>query len=56
MLHYGFEQLDVSKIEPIRNIPMWHKPAGGLWASPVDAEFGWKDWCEQEEFKFNAKI
>lgn len=49
-IHYGFEQLDISKIEPIKNQPMWHKPSGGLWASPEGAAFGWKEWCEEEGF------
>lgn len=29
----------------------WVKPKGGLWASPVDAVLGWKDWCEGEGFR-----
>lgn len=23
----------------------------GLWASPVNADWGWKDWCELEDFR-----
>ena len=49
-IHYGFDRLDKSRIKPIKNEPMWNKPAGGLWASPVGAPFGWKEWCEEEEF------
>jgi hypothetical protein len=26
------------------------KPNGGLWASAVDATWGWKDWCKSEKF------
>lgn len=26
------------------------KPDRGFWGSPVDAEYGWKEWCENEEF------
>lgn len=26
------------------------KPDEGFWGSPVDAEYGWKEWCENEEF------
>ena len=49
-IHYGYERLDKSRIKPIKNEYMWHKPTGGLWASPVGAAMGWKEWCEQEEF------
>jgi len=26
------------------------KPDKGFWGSPVDARYGWKEWCENEEF------
>ena len=26
------------------------KPDNGFWGSPVDAEYGWKEWCEDEYF------
>lgn len=26
------------------------KPKKAWWGSPVDAEFGWKEWCEAEDF------
>lgn len=29
------------------------KPFGGLWASPIDAENGWIDWCRRENFRRN---
>ena len=29
------------------------KPAG-LWASPENAEFGWKDFCRQEQFEIQS--
>ena len=28
-----------------------NKPDFGLWGSPVDCKFGWKDWCESEDFR-----
>lgn len=34
---------------------IWCKPQGGLWASPVDSEFGWPDWCRVENFGDTAK-
>ena len=30
---------------------MQYQPKGGLWASDVEAEYNWKDWCEEEEFR-----
>lgn len=27
-----------------------NKPAWGLWASPEDSEYGWKEWCEDANF------
>lgn len=27
-----------------------NKPAKAWWGSPVGAKFGWKEWCEAEEF------
>lgn len=26
------------------------KPEGGLWASPVGCAYGWKEWCEAENW------
>ena len=26
------------------------KPKGGLWCSPLDSNYGWKDWCQAENF------
>lgn len=49
-IHYGFTDLDKSRIKPIRNIPFATKPGGGLWASPLYAEFGWNKWCKREHF------
>ena len=49
-IHYGHEPFDRSLISPIRNRDYFTKPWGGFWASPVDAPFGWKQWCERENF------
>ena len=48
---YGKESFDIDEFyreKPIKPLPM--KPSIGLWASRIDAEFGWKDWCESEEY------
>ncbi len=56
LITYGLgNTLDVSKIQPIRN---WYtKPTGGLWASPIDSEYGWVDWGRDNEFgKFDSQF
>ena len=50
-IHYGHCQFDRDRFVSIQNITMFPKPHGGMWASRVDAEFGWKQWCEQENFR-----
>lgn len=50
-IHYGSTSFDKNKNFPIRNEECWVKPKGGLWASRKNASWGWKDWCEAEEFR-----
>ena len=28
------------------------KPMSALWGSPVNAEYGWKEWCEDNEYDY----
>jgi len=49
-IHYGHHHFDKSVFQPIKN-ELFVKPHGGLWASPVGAQNGWKDWCESEDFR-----
>lgn len=49
--HYGNNQFDKTLVKPIKNRETWGKPTGGFWASRVDAENSWKEWCEREEFE-----
>lgn len=49
-IHYGSDQFDLNRFNPVKNIEGWNKPDGGLWASPVGARRGWKEWCKDEEF------
>ena len=43
------------KIKPIKNELNFTKPIGGFWASNINAEYGWKQWCDDNEFKFYNK-
>jgi hypothetical protein len=48
LIHYGSDKFIPEKVLPIEND--WVKPKGGLWTSPVDSKWGWKDWNESEQF------
>ena len=50
-IHYGSKQYDPQKFMPIKNQILQIKPEGGLWASPIGCDFGWKEWCERNEFR-----
>lgn len=49
-IHYGHTKFDINLFCPIKNRTMFSKPFGGFWASKVNALYGWKDWCENENF------
>lgn len=49
-IHYGHDKFDDNLWEEIKNIPFC-KPYGGLWASDINAKFGWKEWNEEEHFR-----
>ena len=50
LIHYGCPHWVPSHFVFPENLPAFVKPKGGLWASPVDSNYGWKEWCQQEEF------
>ena len=52
-IHYGHSKFDPNRWQDVHGSEggMFNKPDGGLWASPEDAEFGWRAWCECEEFE-----
>ena len=54
-IHYGADTFDKTKFTNIVNVDHdWAKPkSGGLWASRIDAEYGWVDWCRDNEFKWS---
>lgn len=49
-IHYGDTKFDRYKFKKIQNISSFSKPKGGMWASDVNAKFGWKDWNAREHF------
>lgn len=51
-IHYGAKKFDPEKFAKPRNSTFPNKPEGGLWASPVDSTYGWKDWCKQEDYAY----
>lgn len=50
LIHYGSTNYNPEKVGKIVN-ENWVKPKGGLWTSPIDSTWGWKDWCESEDFR-----
>ena len=50
LITYGLGNvLNTEKIQPIKNRG-FVKPEGGLWASPVDSLYGWREWCNDNNF------
>lgn len=49
-VHYGDVAFEKCQFDPIMNAPGWEKPSGGLWASDVNADWGWRDWCKSEDW------
>ena len=58
-VHYGSKAFDLDKFLELKDNGIlrhgWHawnnKPDYGLWASPVDTDFGWKEFCTNEDFR-----
>lgn len=52
-IHYNSDAYDKERLKRAltkeRLYQRLHKPHG-LWASPVNTEIGWKEWCEDEDF------
>lgn len=51
-IHYGCNSFDINKFLPIINQEFdWTKPKqGGFWASEIKSEYGWRQWCKDEDF------
>lgn len=54
-IHYGADSYNIAKFRDITNNPyMPVKPFGGLWVSPIDSKFGWKDFCIQDHYSIDS--
>lgn len=51
VIFYGSSIFSFDKFEKIKNRTYMNKPEGGLWTSPLDSEYSWKKWCEDEDFR-----
>lgn len=40
---YGKKKFNPEKFRKIKNRKGWCKPKAGLWASPIDSKWGWRD-------------
>ena len=49
-IHYGHAEFRPELFREIKNRYEFVKPSGGLWASAVDAPYGWKQWCMDQDF------
>lgn len=50
VIHYGAKVYNPEMLGEIINRG-WVKPDGGLWTSPVNSKYGWKHWCDAEQFR-----
>lgn len=55
LIHYGNSVFDASLFQPIQDSTTgFNKPRGGLWASPIKSKYGWREWCEMENFRVES--
>lgn len=52
-IHYGHPFYNKDFVNKIENVMCFVKPYGGLWASRVNAKYGWYDWCTDNEFRLD---
>ena len=50
-IHYGHTNFNKSMFVKIKNVNYGTKPKGGLWASNINAKYGWKEWCNANTFR-----
>lgn len=47
-IHYGQNYFDEDNFRKISN--RGRKPLGGLWASPMNTDKNWFNWCQEQDF------
>ncbi len=54
-VHYGSNRFERELfLMPMNRLDfVISKPFGGMWASNIESEYGWKDWCEDNEFRLD---
>jgi len=55
LIHYGSSRFDRDRFTPIKNdkMSLINKPLGGLWTSPINSRYGWREYCLENEFNLN---
>ena len=57
-IHYGASHFSKEKFAEVKaknhNWSWANKPDFGFWASPVETHWGWKDWCEGNDFRLDS--
>lgn len=48
-IHYGHDKYEYDKVQEYTGA-LRGKPDKGLWASRVDANYGWKNWCKDNDY------
>lgn len=53
---YGKKKFIPKNFRKIKNHKYWIKPYGGLWASPINSRYGWKNFILSEMPMWNNKL
>ena len=49
-IHYGANEFIPEVFAPIKNMSFFSKPYGGLWASDINAKYGWINWMTENDY------